>query len=129
MCSKPAMTASLSVALRRYGAVATRVLSCGVISSRPRDMVPVPRYCVIVMEAAGEASVHGFFWLERWEIGVNEKEKEKERGDEYCWYGLQCGLAIEWSVLCHRRVLLASRSVDMGSVLNKLIKKSLETCG
>lgn len=45
------MTAALSSASRRYGGVATRVFSVAVITMRPRDFDPVPRYCVIVIEA------------------------------------------------------------------------------
>lgn len=45
------MTAALSAGLLRYGAVATRVFSAAVMVMRPRDFAPVPRYCVIVIEA------------------------------------------------------------------------------
>jgi len=48
------MTAALSAASLRYGDVATRVLSAGVMTMRPRDFAPVPRYCVMVIEAVAE---------------------------------------------------------------------------
>lgn len=49
--SNPLITASLSAASRKYGAVRTLVFIVGVMPMRPRDVVPVPRYCVIVMDA------------------------------------------------------------------------------
>jgi hypothetical protein len=47
----PWITASLSCVSRRYGAVMTRVLKLGVMPIRPREVVPVPRYWVMVMLA------------------------------------------------------------------------------
>jgi hypothetical protein len=49
--SMPWITASLSCVSRRYGAVMTRVLKLGVMPIRPREVVPVPRYWVMVMLA------------------------------------------------------------------------------
>lgn len=54
MVSIPWMTASLSVAFLRYGAVETCVFNWGVMVRRPRETAPLPRYCVIVI-AAGNA--------------------------------------------------------------------------
>src|SRR3569833_3324736 len=51
MFSMPRMTASLSKSSCRYGATETKVFSCLVMTMRPRETDPVPRYWVIIIEA------------------------------------------------------------------------------
>lgn len=56
----------------------TRVPRLGVMPMRPREVVPVPRYCEMVMDAT-ECQQQGAAF---------------EEEDSYCWYVLRFELAI-----------------------------------
>lgn len=59
---RPWMTDALSFSVRRYGGVETIVLSCLVMVRRPRDVEPVPRYCVTVIEVLTWPSTRACQW-------------------------------------------------------------------
>lgn len=66
------------------------------MSRRPRDIVPVPRYWVMVMDARLMLAVV---------VKVNRRE-----GRNYSLFGLRCGLAIEWSAGHHLCRCVVSRT-------------------
>lgn len=59
-------TAALSLSVRRYGGVETMVLSWRVIVKRPREVDPVPRYWVTVMEVLRVPSTRDCQW--KWRL-------------------------------------------------------------